>query len=200
MARRYHRRRYRATGTLRLAAGADAGLPFAAHRSLSRDPPMKSVDLIVRNPSGLHARPAALFAETATRFGARITVQKLDRGGPAGRGRAWAGDRQQALETAPDFSCRGGIESPDGSPGEAFERMCTDRTADRGEARRRHAQLTDAQADEAQRGRRIARHLPAHRQLDPGRLRFGDRLAHEAQERRMQGVLVAPGRGVRSID
>ena len=43
---------------------------------------MKTVDLVVRNPSGLHARPAALFAETAGRFGARITVQNLDRGGP----------------------------------------------------------------------------------------------------------------------
>ena len=43
---------------------------------------MKTVDLVVHNPSGLHARPAALFAETAARFGARITVQNLDRGSP----------------------------------------------------------------------------------------------------------------------
>jgi phosphotransferase system HPr (HPr) family protein len=42
-----------------------------------------SIDLAVRNPSGLHARPASLFAEAAGRFAARITVQNLDRGGPA---------------------------------------------------------------------------------------------------------------------
>lgn len=44
---------------------------------------MRSIDLLVRNPSGLHARPASLFAEAAARFGAHITVQNLDRGGPA---------------------------------------------------------------------------------------------------------------------
>src|SRR3972149_3018746 len=41
---------------------------------------MQARELIVRNPSGLHARPAALFVETASRFGARITVENLDRG------------------------------------------------------------------------------------------------------------------------
>src|SRR3972149_6879314 len=41
---------------------------------------MQSRELILRNPSGLHARPAALFVEVASRFGARITVENLDRG------------------------------------------------------------------------------------------------------------------------
>jgi len=41
---------------------------------------MRSVELVVSNPSGLHARPAALFTQAAARFGARITVENLDRG------------------------------------------------------------------------------------------------------------------------
>lgn len=41
---------------------------------------MKTAQLTVRNPSGLHARPAALFAETAAGFTALITVENLDRG------------------------------------------------------------------------------------------------------------------------
>src|SRR3989304_1726140 len=46
---------------------------------------MQSRELILRNPSGLHARPAALFVEVASRFGARITVENLDRGSRTGR-------------------------------------------------------------------------------------------------------------------
>jgi phosphotransferase system HPr (HPr) family protein len=41
---------------------------------------MRSVELVVRNPSGLHARPAALFTRTAGGFAATITVENLDRG------------------------------------------------------------------------------------------------------------------------
>jgi phosphotransferase system HPr (HPr) family protein len=45
---------------------------------------MRSVEVVVRNPSGLHARPAALFTRTAGGFTSRITVENLDRGtGPA---------------------------------------------------------------------------------------------------------------------
>jgi phosphotransferase system HPr (HPr) family protein len=33
-----------------------------------------SIRLVVRNPSGLHARPAALFVRTAGQFGAKVTV------------------------------------------------------------------------------------------------------------------------------
>jgi phosphotransferase system HPr (HPr) family protein len=33
-----------------------------------------SVRLVVRNPSGLHARPAALFVRTAGQFGAKVSV------------------------------------------------------------------------------------------------------------------------------
>ena len=40
---------------------------------------MRSVELVVANPSGLHARPATLFIETAARFAARITIENLDR-------------------------------------------------------------------------------------------------------------------------
>ena len=41
---------------------------------------MRSIELVVRNPSGLHARPATLFTQKAAEFSARITVENLDRG------------------------------------------------------------------------------------------------------------------------
>lgn len=41
---------------------------------------MRSIELVVRNPSGLHARPATLFTQKAAGFSARITVENLDRG------------------------------------------------------------------------------------------------------------------------
>lgn len=41
---------------------------------------MQVTELAIRNASGLHARPAALFVQTAARFGARITLENLDRG------------------------------------------------------------------------------------------------------------------------
>jgi phosphocarrier protein FPr len=45
---------------------------------------MSSARLTVRNPSGIHARPAAQFVKAAGRFRARITVENLTRGrGPA---------------------------------------------------------------------------------------------------------------------
>jgi phosphotransferase system HPr (HPr) family protein len=36
-------------------------------------------DIEVRNPSGLHARPAALFVETARRFSADVRITNLNR-------------------------------------------------------------------------------------------------------------------------
>ena len=39
------------------------------------------VRLEVRNPSGLHARPAALFVRTAGGYGAEISVRNLTRAG-----------------------------------------------------------------------------------------------------------------------
>jgi phosphocarrier protein HPr len=44
---------------------------------------MRSAELTVGNPSGLHARPAALFVRTAAGFGARLTVRNLHRDLPA---------------------------------------------------------------------------------------------------------------------
>ena len=40
-----------------------------------------SAELVIANPSGLHARPAALFVRTAAGFVARVTVRNLDRPG-----------------------------------------------------------------------------------------------------------------------
>lgn len=42
---------------------------------------MTSIELEIRNPSGLHARPAALFVRTAGAHRARIRVANLTRGG-----------------------------------------------------------------------------------------------------------------------
>jgi phosphotransferase system HPr (HPr) family protein len=41
---------------------------------------MRSVEIVMRNPSGLHARPAALFTEAAGRFAAKVTIENLTRG------------------------------------------------------------------------------------------------------------------------
>lgn len=43
--------------------------------------PAFTVELTVPNPVGLHARPAALFVQTASRFQARITVQNISHSG-----------------------------------------------------------------------------------------------------------------------
>ena len=40
---------------------------------------MSRTELAVRNPSGLHARPAALFVETARQFSADIQIANLTR-------------------------------------------------------------------------------------------------------------------------
>jgi phosphocarrier protein FPr len=40
---------------------------------------MQDIELEIVNPSGLHARPATLFTETAAGFQSRITVENLDR-------------------------------------------------------------------------------------------------------------------------
>jgi phosphotransferase system HPr (HPr) family protein len=40
---------------------------------------MRSVEIVIRNPSGLHARPATLFTEAAGQFTARITVENVTR-------------------------------------------------------------------------------------------------------------------------
>lgn len=44
---------------------------------------MARAELEIRNEHGLHARPAALFVQTASRFQARITLENLDRPGKA---------------------------------------------------------------------------------------------------------------------
>lgn len=43
---------------------------------------MRSVDIEIRNPSGLHARPAAMFVKAAAGFRSAVTVENLDRGTP----------------------------------------------------------------------------------------------------------------------
>jgi phosphotransferase system HPr (HPr) family protein len=44
---------------------------------------MASVDLLVIDPAGLHARPAAQFVRTASRFESRITILAGDRSADA---------------------------------------------------------------------------------------------------------------------
>jgi phosphotransferase system HPr (HPr) family protein len=41
---------------------------------------MRTTERTVRNPSGLHARPAAMFVRTAATFASRITLENLERG------------------------------------------------------------------------------------------------------------------------
>lgn len=41
---------------------------------------MKSVELEVLNPSGLHARPASTFVKTAAGFRSRVRIENLSRG------------------------------------------------------------------------------------------------------------------------
>ena len=41
---------------------------------------MRTTERIVLNPSGLHARPAAMFVKTAAGFAAKVTLENLDRG------------------------------------------------------------------------------------------------------------------------
>ncbi len=40
---------------------------------------MPSIELVVRNPTGLHARPAALFVEAARSFVSKLALENLDR-------------------------------------------------------------------------------------------------------------------------
>jgi phosphotransferase system HPr (HPr) family protein len=40
---------------------------------------MRTIERIVANPSGLHARPAAMFVRQAAAFTSRITLENLDR-------------------------------------------------------------------------------------------------------------------------
>jgi phosphotransferase system HPr (HPr) family protein len=41
---------------------------------------MRTIEQTVRNPSGLHARPAAMFVRTAAGFASKVTLENLDRG------------------------------------------------------------------------------------------------------------------------
>lgn len=41
---------------------------------------MESVELEIRNPSGLHARPASVFVKTAAGFRSRVQIENLTRG------------------------------------------------------------------------------------------------------------------------
>ena len=40
---------------------------------------MRSAEIVVRNPSGLHARPATVFTEAAGRFASKVSVENLTR-------------------------------------------------------------------------------------------------------------------------
>ena len=42
---------------------------------------MRTTEQTIRNPSGLHARPAAMFVRAAAGFGSKVTLENLDRDG-----------------------------------------------------------------------------------------------------------------------
>ncbi len=52
---------------------------------------MTTAEVEVRNPSGLHARPAAEFVRAAARFKSRIRVENLTAGRPAGEAKSILG-------------------------------------------------------------------------------------------------------------
>ena len=85
-------------------------IPQAAPIEVATAPPAEeaagdeeSVELVVPNPTGLHARPAARFVRTAMRFDSKITVQNVTQQRPranaksmmevANTGTAWQGER-----------------------------------------------------------------------------------------------------------
>jgi phosphotransferase system HPr (HPr) family protein len=41
---------------------------------------VRTTELVVANPSGLHARPATLFTEAAAKFTSTVTVENLSNG------------------------------------------------------------------------------------------------------------------------
>ena len=41
---------------------------------------MRAEEVEVRNPSGIHARPAAVFVKTAARFASNISLENVTRG------------------------------------------------------------------------------------------------------------------------
>ncbi|MGZ6269281.1 MAG: HPr family phosphocarrier protein [Candidatus Limnocylindrales bacterium] len=52
---------------------------------------MTSVDLEIRNPSGLHARPAATFVKAAAAFKSRIQLENVTAGRPASDAKSMLG-------------------------------------------------------------------------------------------------------------
>ncbi len=88
------------------------GLPPPQIEKPGEGVPEESAELIVPNPTGLHARPAALFVQTAMRFQASITVQNLSQSRPpadaksmmevASKGTAWQGERIRIVARGED--------------------------------------------------------------------------------------------------
>lgn len=74
--------------------------------------PEEAVELVVPNPTGLHARPAARFVQTAMQFRSHITVQNLSQKRPpvnaksmvevASGGTAWQGERIRIVARGDD--------------------------------------------------------------------------------------------------
>ncbi|PVW04663.1 HPr family phosphocarrier protein [Microbacterium sp. Gd 4-13] len=69
------------------------GPPEPAAADLSQEAPADAAseehfDAVIDNPSGLHARPAALFVKAASRHDAIVELADLDRGGPPVPGRS----------------------------------------------------------------------------------------------------------------
>lgn len=87
-------------------------VPPAPEAKAEEGVPEASVELVVPNPTGLHARPASLFVQTAMRFRSEITVQNVTHGRPpanaksmmevASRGTAWQGERIRIVARGED--------------------------------------------------------------------------------------------------
>lgn len=49
---------------------------------------MRTAETVVRNPSGIHARPAAMFVRTAAGFKSSVTLENLDNPGLSGNAKS----------------------------------------------------------------------------------------------------------------
>lgn len=87
-------------------------MPSALFAEVIAEAPEESVELVVPNPTGLHARPAARFVQTAMRFQSHITVQNVSQRRPpvnaksmvevASGGTAWQGERIRIVARGED--------------------------------------------------------------------------------------------------
>jgi len=94
-----------------LASSSHSAAPPTAPEEIA-DVPEESIELVIKNLSGLHARPAARFVQAAMQFQSHITVQNASQQRPpvnaksivevASGGTAWRGERIRIVARGKD--------------------------------------------------------------------------------------------------